>query len=66
MSDVAKCEVFDVAIPPFITHVFRCPCCKNETTVLSPLSFISMERTECENCGQEFLIENDIAHVLTS
>ena len=50
---------------PFTTHVFSCPCCRNLTKFLSPQSFISREKTECDHCGQEFLIENDVARKLT-
>jgi len=64
MSEVGRHEAFNEMIPPFNAHVFRCPYCKDHTTVLSPLSFICLEMTECENCGQEFLIENDVAHIL--
>ena len=65
MSDVSKYEALHVTIPAFTTHVFWCPFCRNHTTVLSPSSFICLERTECEKCGQQFVIENDVAHVLT-
>jgi len=64
MSEVGEHEAFHTVVPPFNAHVFRCPLCRDYTTVLSPLSFISLEVAVCENCGREFLIENDAAHVL--
>jgi DNA replicative helicase MCM subunit Mcm2 (Cdc46/Mcm family) len=64
MSDVANIESLHVIIPTFTTHVFVCPACRNETTVLSSQSFICLEQTQCESCGREIVIENDRAHVL--
>jgi len=64
MSEVGRHEAVEVLVPPFNAHVFRCPYCKDYTTLLSPLSFISLEHAECENCGREFLIENDAAQAM--
>lgn len=64
MSEVGGHEAVDVLVPTFNAHIFRCPYCKDYTTLLSPLSFIPLAQTECENCGREFLIENDVAQVL--
>jgi hypothetical protein len=64
MASAASCELSGVGFP-FTTHVFSCPCCRNLTKLLSPQSFISHERTECDHCGQEYLIENDVAKKLT-
>ena len=50
-------------IPQQTTHVFHCPCCRNETLVLSPQSFIALERTTCQSCGNDFIIENDRARL---
>jgi hypothetical protein len=64
MSEVSRHESQQVLVPPCNAHVFRCPYCKDYTTLLSPHSFISFEQTECENCGREFVIQNDYAHAL--
>lgn len=64
MSEISRHESQPVLVPPFNAHVFRCPYCKDYTTLLSTHSFISFEETECENCGREFVIENDSAHAL--
>jgi hypothetical protein len=64
MSELSNHESVDVLVPPFNAHVFRCPYCKNYTTLLSPHSFISFEKSECENCAREFLIENDMAQAI--
>lgn len=55
-----------VPTPPLNAHVFRCPHCRVHTTLLSPYSFISAETAECDNCGQLFVIENDVAHAIFS
>ena len=64
MSEVGRHEAVEILVPPFNAHVFRCPYCKDYTTLLSALSFISLEHTECENCREEFVIQNDAAHPL--
>jgi transposase-like protein len=64
MSEVSQPESQEVLVTPFNAHVFRCPYCKDYTTLLSTHSFISFQQTECENCRQEFVIENDCAHAL--
>lgn len=64
MSSMVQHAPFDAA-RMFTTHVFNCPCCRRETTVLSSRNFICLERTECQNCGRELVIENDVAHALT-
>jgi transcription elongation factor Elf1 len=64
MSEVSREESQQVLVPPFNAHVFRCPYCKDYTTLLSIHTFICNEQTECENCGREFAVENDRAHSL--
>ena len=64
MSEVSRQESQQVLDPPFNAHVFRCPYCKDYTTLLSTHTFICHQETECENCGCEFVIENDAAHAL--
>ncbi|HSS96418.1 MAG TPA: hypothetical protein VLK33_05295 [Terriglobales bacterium] len=64
MSEVSRQESQQVLVPPFNAHVFRCPYCKDYTTLLSMNSFICHEQMECENCGRKFVIENDCAHAL--
>jgi transposase-like protein len=38
---------------------FKCPYCQGETVIVTPMAFVVMKRTSCQNCGREFLIEND-------
>jgi hypothetical protein len=64
MSQVSRHASQEVLVPSFNAHVFRCPYCKDYTTLLSTHSFISFEQAGCENCGREFVIENDCAHAV--
>jgi len=64
MSEVSRQELQQVLVPPFNAHVFRCPYCREYTTLLSTHTFITYEQSECENCGHDFVIENDSAHAL--
>ncbi len=66
MSEVGKWEASDTVLSSFNTHVFTCPYCRRHTSLLSSQTFISLERTECGNCGQEFLVENDTAHAMNA
>ena len=50
---------------PVNAHVFCCPYCRNYTSLLSPFTFISEETAECHNCGQIFVVENDVAHAIS-
>jgi len=64
MSEVSHHGTQQVLVPAFNAHVFRCPYCRNYTTLLSTHTFICQEEAECENCTRKFVIENDCAHVL--
>jgi transcription elongation factor Elf1 len=46
-------------LPEFHERPFTCPHCGKETRVVTPMKFIFAKRTYCDNCGEEFLIEND-------
>ena len=67
MSELSHEGFHQQVVPPssFNAHIFRCPYCREYTTMTSPLSFISLEIIGCGNCSRDFLIENDAAHVLT-
>jgi len=50
----------------FREHPFTCPYCGRETMVQLPpeMETILMSRETCEQCGREFLIENDVPRPL--
>jgi transcription elongation factor Elf1 len=50
----------------FQDHPFTCPYCGEETVVELPpqMETIMVGRETCENCGREFLIENDVPRIL--
>jgi transcription elongation factor Elf1 len=43
---------------------FTCPYCSQETIVESPMGTIPKEHATCDECGREFLIENDVPRPL--
>jgi transcription elongation factor Elf1 len=50
----------------FQEHSFTCPYCGRETMVGLPLPMetILVSRALCDQCGREFLIENDVPRTL--
>ena len=46
-------------IPQMQPHEFICPHCGKMTIVMSPMDYIFAKRVTCNECGKEFLIEND-------
>ncbi len=50
----------------FREHPFTCPYCGRETMVQLPpeMETMLMSRETCEQCGREFLIENDVPRPL--
>ena len=57
----------DEATIDFEEHPFTCPYCGRETMVQLPpeKETILMSRETCEQCGREFLIENDVPRPLS-
>lgn len=51
-------------LPDFQDRPFTCPYCDRETMVKSPMETILMGRANCEHCGRDFLIENDVPQKL--
>jgi transcription elongation factor Elf1 len=54
----------DEATIDFEEHPFTCPYCGKETIVESPMDTILVGRADCEHCGREFFIENDVPRPL--
>ena len=49
----------DDELPLMQRKVFTCPLCGEPTRVETPMDFIFLKRVTCEECGREFLIENN-------
>jgi transposase-like protein len=58
--------MIDEDIIDFEERPFTCPYCGRETMVQLPpeMETILMSRETCEQCGREFLIENDVPRTL--
>jgi hypothetical protein len=65
MASAASCELSGEGFIDVTTHIFQCPSCHNQTKFFSTQNFICREKTECDYCGQPYLIENDVARRMT-
>jgi transcription elongation factor Elf1 len=48
----------------FQEHSFICPYCSQETIVEAPVGTTMRTYGTCDECGREFLIENDVPRQL--
>ena len=56
--------MIDAETIDFEDRPFTCPYCSRETMVQSPMDTILIGRAICDECGREFLIENDVPRQL--
>jgi len=46
-------------LPEFNERLFTCPLCGKETIVVTPMDYIFAKRVTCNECGKDFIIENE-------